>query len=134
MAKMSACFHLMAIAGFVISTAITPALAAGQSCKAQTAKPSACRSVAGELDITADDGSLIWLGGDTKKLAVRGNPEMPASLTAIFDRDITAQVYGDFLVCPLPGKSPLGEENVCIESASHLAVVPLRYEPNNPGP
>jgi hypothetical protein len=113
--------------GLAIELCATQILAADTDSKKQPEVANACRVVPGELNVTADEGAVLWLGGSTKSYVVG---DVPDDISKIFDRDLTVYIYGDFEICPLPGRSRFNQENANIRSASHLAVVPSRDEPD----
>jgi hypothetical protein len=100
------------------------AFAAQSGCKDQIEVTGACNIVVGSLNVTGDNGPVLWTNRGTKSFAIRGDKNMPSELHDVFNRDLTATVSGNFEICPLPGKSRFGEDVACIETVTDLSVRP----------
>lgn len=105
---------------------VAEAFAAQSGCKDQIEVAGVCTTVVGTLNLTGDNGPVLWTNRGTKSFAIRGDKDMPSELYDVFNRNLTATASGSFEICPLPGKSRFTEDIVCIESVSGLSVQETR--------
>ena len=122
-----------------IAMALVGSGAAAMECRDDPAVTDACYKVHGRLSISPGSEIQIWPSG-TKRLlqlsypadrpqALTSWPYIPAYLEKLL-RAGEADVWGDFVVCPLTPDIPGQRRLICIQSGSALAVVdnPRREE------
>ena len=103
------------------------AIAQNVECKKRTDIVGECRIVHGEINNTADAGTILRIGNSRDRFSVLF--ANPSKLDDIFRQNFTALVYGEFKMCPLKGEGRFGAQNACIQSVAKIAVVPLDYIP-----
>jgi hypothetical protein len=106
-----------------------PACAVRPKCKENEKVVAACFSIHARANLGADSVPIyLWHVGTKRRLGVTGGPTLDDSVEPIFPgnlqfRSPSDDIYGDFEVCPFTPKKEGHLQLVCIETASHLAVV-----------
>ena len=100
-----------------------PVLASGGCDRAPTPVAD-CRSVHGRLSVTSGTPSVrIWPVGTTQLLGVSGPEEHPFIPDNLMSKlNLSDDIFGDFVVCPLTRERPGEMQLVCVQSASELVI------------
>jgi hypothetical protein len=78
----------------------------------------------GRVLVRGDGWTSLWPVGTKRLMDV--TEMMPTNLSAIFEKKLDSVVFGDFEVCPMTPEKPGWLQGACIETASHLVIVPMK--------
>lgn len=113
----------------VCVAAMASAIAADDSfkCKARNDLVGSCWKVHGRLRVgNGNPATRIWPIGTKRLLGVQdedfGNDEESAEPAEIRKYGFTAQIFADFIVCPLTKEKPGEMQIVCISGAKNIHV------------
>lgn len=119
----------MKIYGLVFIFAMLPAYAAQSQCKGNPKIVAACFSIHARANLGADTVPIyLWPVGTKRRLGVTGGPTLDDAVEPIYPKNLrfpsnSADVFGDFEVCPFTPRKEGHLQLVCVESATHLVVV-----------
>lgn len=121
---------MLSIALFIMNAAlITAATAADDDfkCKTRTDLVGPCWTVHGRLNVgNGTPSARIWPIGSKKLLGVEDaffdNDEESATPKEIRKYGFTAQIFADFLVCPITKEKAGVMQIVCVSAATHIHV------------
>ena len=112
------------------------ARASDPGCKDNPGVVGRCYPVAGAFNLSADAAMVVWPDDSTHRpVKIRAAPgsarDIPENLVRSMTRawaehGLTAQVHGDFVLCPIPPTDPVNAEPpfACIETATRLTIIP----------
>ena len=93
-----------------------------ETCEPAASVPGGCLQIRGRASLWNGNPTLrIWRVGTRRILGVRDGTPVPERLQKELD-GFTAEVFGDFVVCPLTRSQPGRMQMVCVRSAENLVV------------